>query len=97
MCVPWFIRNGSEEWGPASFCNPALAPLVPAFTIVCVLPACGLRMLVNSNFYQRAVRILRHSLIRSGGLVLVLRSKEKGDVYVTDSPVSVNEVALLPR
>ena len=54
-------------------------------------------MLVNSNFYQRAVRVLRHSLIRSGGLVLVLRSKEKGDVYVTDSPVSVNEVALLPR
>ena len=29
--------------------------------------------------------------------VLVLRSNEEGGVYVTDSPVSVEEVALLPR
>ena len=46
-------------------------------------------MLVNS-----ASRI---RLFGPAGFVLVLRSNEKGAVYVTDSPVSMDEVALLPR
>ena len=36
-------------------------------------------------------------LFGPAGFVLVLQSNEKGGVYVTDSPVSVDKVALLPR
>jgi hypothetical protein len=41
---------------------------------------------------SRAIR-----LSGPAGFVLVLRSNEEGGVYVTDSPVSVDEVALLTR
>ena len=44
---------------------------------------------------QRLNRAIR--LFGPAGFVLVLRSNEKGGVYVTDPPVSVDKVALLPR
>ena len=58
---------------------------------------------IRSNLVRHDVRVSMCvpwspiALFGLAGLVLVLRSKEQGGVYVTDSPVSVDWVALLPR